>query len=632
MAYSISGGTFTEDFNYGNSGYTAKVAPLPGEFSYSTSEKTNDGEIVASWYARRNFTLQYGSHALNKLNKDVGLHGGYVTGSGPQYYFLFPLISWFMVQTLTLEVVLSADGVLTYHRSYDGHVNDVHSLVVNEKVRDTISNTAGHPWAKSTVNLSKGVNKITWAVESADHKGGFVRNGLDDLAQSGNYPILWRYFRIANIQITNVSSVVVPRRSYADLLGNGTLTSRAFLKEVGKVKIVALSSMAYKVKFGQAALIGESSFITDTHNDKLGKAQLVGTSTLTASGNVQHVHSSEDAGFVINTHAELTVERPLDSTQQITSLITPYHVSTLTMPTPTFIHGQPIIPTYIDTQASTWSTANSYTSTTAITPSSVSHVLPHNATYRWVSVDVSGADDAAVTTWPERNGGPSWSSLGAFCPTVHPHVHFNEKDFSYTSYSRVVTFYWRYAQHMWATLGTQTAPFTWTFVGIFSPSTKKQWQHILNSGGKLNTPGNWENDAADGINESLGAGQENAYTGNTFFGLYENGIVLQPLIGYNQYFKGHTNWRPAIYTVVCNAGSTVVYTRHRNHKWRQNTGVNNSTANNFLLGRQANYLGDEFSAHMSLMEIGFWNRALSATEVVDNEDYLMGVYALEKYV
>lgn len=190
----LTNGVLTEDFNYGYP-YGSQLLLSPPYFDYSAHV---DG-YGSSTYRRKDYTLQYLSKNDDLNNTDYGAHGG--SSMNSPNYLLWPIMSWSDTQVLSLQVELDDSVTLSYDRSFDGDVDDLFVVIVNGKLAEQITHTAGYSWTTSKLGLAPGVNDINWVLQTSIYNPIVLRNGVSQTLRSGSITTLPRYMRIANMVI-----------------------------------------------------------------------------------------------------------------------------------------------------------------------------------------------------------------------------------------------------------------------------------------------------------------------------------------------------------------------------------------------------------------------------------------------
>jgi len=630
MGMTLAGGVFNEDFNYGYP-YNLQIPLSPPEFNYSNEVHVFEGNVFPEPYSRKQFTLHYKNRKDEPNNYDKGVHGGSQTTNF--YYLIFPQIQWDDVQTFTMVVHLSAAATLSYDRSFDGYKTDRIYLVVNRKVMHMHSHSAGHGWTTDSTALRAGWNTISWVLKTGSYIPPVTHGGTTVKARTP--PKLPRYFRLTNINISgHVTALPVAPFPWVPMSSDTITTFRGTVEALPRVTMKVTSYMGAGKPSGECDMIVNTSFITDSQTEAdLGAATMAADSTMTGVASSDQFHESYDGGFGLESYGDLQLEVPIDIPQNILSLVKPMVSTTVTMPQPFIIQGRPFLPVYNSVQTSSITTAHSYVYSDAPSPTSINHVLPVASTHRWVATDVGGADDAAITSWPEHSGGPAWTSAGIYSPTVHPHTFFHNESLSLQTYGRVVHMWWRYVQHMWMDLGApQNVPYTWMVAGIFHPMNLHLWQNILDFGAA--TPTTYD----DQVNEGDVVSISDGFASGGLLGLAHGGTAGTTYLN-AQMSDGHSVYkaatlpstRPLILTFVRVPGAINCYIS--GYKlWEHHTLYGGQAGNQqWVLGRRKNTVSELAASHMSLFEIAYWNRALALTEVETVSNYLQGVYLFTLY-
>lgn len=630
----LVGGVLTDDFNYGYP-YNDQYVISPPGYLYSAQELTNQGELLSTEYRRSDFRLQYLSPMDDANNKDIAPHGG----SSLEFpnYLLFPLLQWGEVQILTVTIENTADGVFEYDRAFDGYIADNFLLLINGKEYENITNTSGYSWTRSSVQLGKGINRISFVLKTTDYNTYLVRNGEGQDVRQGSVPDLPRYMRITRLRCTNVAAIPSPPSSYIIAIGGATMTATGRVNIVSPMRLTATSSMALTTDYSGPVYMSADTTMAATPKVTITSPTVFQSeSSMTVTSGMLLRQESTDGGFTVTSGGGLTVSVPVNVPVGlvVNNLLT---VKT-TMATPTIIEGRPILPAYVSRSTATTTSAGTYTLQAAPLPAAGNNILPVPSTWRWMATDVPGQAGAPVPVWPNHGGGgPSWLSSGIYQPTVEPLEHFGTSQRNYVTYDRTINFYWRYAQHMWMTMdaanqmGATPTSYTMMFVGIMHPMTSKQFQRVLDAG--IATPDTPDNEAKILNNQNFEI-TEGLGTNRAYFGL-RPGIVERrgngagtPLLQ----AAANIQNRPLVYTVVANNGrGTVVRIRGYGVEYNLIGSSGESVVNNFVLGRINGRVGPTWGAHMSLFEINYWNRALSYDEIAKTSHYLGGVYEFGKF-
>lgn len=631
MGAILTAGVFNEDFNYGYP-YSRKVPYSPDEFTYDVTVHTHQGTFKPSPYARRSFSLHYASRKTEPNNYDKGVHGG--SQSNNFYYLMFPIMQWDQVHTMQMRFYLTAAATLSYDRAWDGNHRDVFHLIVNHAVMKRHEHSAGHGWTTDSVSLRRGWNTVAWVLKTASWVPPITRGGRTVPGQKA--PSMPRYLRLTNINISgHVQNLPTTRYASADFIADSTMGVNGVTNALsGPVPMEANASLimgkASNAIFMTAQGTFDTNWIADSH---MGQCIMQAESTMTVDGSLNQNHEAYDGGFEMGTNGELTVEVPIDVPQTVFNLLRPLQTITVQMNTPYVVGGIPLQPTYHDAQPVTITSGNAWTPAPAPVPATP---LPASGTYRWLATDVLGADDTDVTSWPEHSGGPAWQSSGVYTPSVHPYTYFHTEGLAQHTLSRVVHFWWRYVQHMWLDMNTTFpafTPFTWTFCGIFHPITVNQWNYIFDIG--VGATPQYQDQVDDGeqvmLNEGVSAGMLALENKNHHFAF---GIHDAAGVWHSTRTALYTH-KPMVITVVwanttSKPGTHVYIHGHRLYR-KLSYNVSQTNSSRWLLGRRLGTVSHFGASHMSLMEVGYHNRALSDTEVGHNANHLMATYDFNRY-
>jgi hypothetical protein len=548
---------------------------------------------------------------------------------------------------LTLDITLFADGTLTYDRAYDGHKNDRFLLMVNGRERRTVTHTAGHSWVTDSTLLRKGRNRISWVIKTATYVPPVTRNGV---TVSTTPPTVSRSFRLCRFSIQNVNTFpggTVGLRGapvYIDLDATGTATFTGRRGARGQVSLRTNSTLGYKAKPAMASMNGAASVTFTLRSNTNAQCAMLGESLFGQTGAVSFSHAANDCPIEVNSTGALTVAVPFNTPQTVTSLIRNLQSVSLTMNTPVFIKGLPMMPKYQNTQVTNISTAGGYVYTDPVSPTSINHVYPIAAPkYRWVATDIAGADNAQVLTWPEHGGtGPSWVSTTAYAPTINPHERYSDLTGTYTTYSRTVRFYSDNLDHMWLTMPanafpttvtnvTPFQPYSWVIVAMVHPMFAEEPNVILDAFLNGATPTDYseqiEMDDVDiDVNDGTGGWRSTIRLQNEHAWLQSNNTTAL-------YGRFVHNYKPVVYTGVFNGASSSLTGWGTNYmqKMSGSVGAGSNYQQGFVLGRRTNHYWRRNSSNMTVFEVAFYNRAISATETMVLSQYLMGVYKFDSY-
>lgn len=640
MSQSLSSGTYTEDFNYGYP-YGLAVQPILPQFEYSTTGYSlYTGPVSSSYNARSGFSLQYKTFTADKNNTDRGVHAGAPTGL-TDYYWLWPVMSWGDTYVLAINMVLSAPGQMTYWRAFDGHPEDTLTFAVNGKMVWAVSNSSGYGWTQDKIPLPAGRVRMVWTFQSS-YWPPSVRRGApppDPRYAWGTPQPLGRYLRMTNLAVTNMSALPVSPQNFASLNPADSFTTANLTRVVlsGPKRVQTQDWLVNLVKLGSAQLSSTAS-ITTTMRALVtrGQATLNTIDTLTPNSRLQLQLDSSQATFALASMGTATVEVPLNTVQGLQPR--DQTIRAVTMKAPVIIKGRPVHPKYQSSQAFTSGSAHTWTYADPVSPTAVNHVLPVSGVkYRWVATDVTGANGDPVTTWPERSGGPAWTSSGLFCPTVWSHTNYFPEGLKTVTYARTVHFWNRYSQHMWLNLPSLPANGgiqTWQFVVIMHDPTVLTYNFVMDAGdsvmGATTTYDQQLRDGAPIINlpEPTGSSRAMVRQSSDTWAMLGNDSTAQPMTGKIPYYN-----KPVVITAIFGGALIPSYLHVIGLGWQgQVAGAPGlSNPQHYLMGRGLRRMGISWSSHMTVMEVAYYDSYLNSQQWFQNAAYLAGVYQFQNY-
>lgn len=460
-----------------------------------------------------------------------------------------------------------------------------------------------------------------------------------------------------NALVATVTTIVVPNAvtglpqppaAFLSASSDSSMTVVATLKVTGSMVAVSTSSLAWHTVFsGPLAMSGASTVTTASVLGISNPTVLSGGSAMTVGTTVIQSHTSTSGGFSVQGFASLSVDAGLAT---IPPRITIKNLLTVTptMQTPVVVNGMPTLPTYVGRSTSLMTTTGAYSLAAAPLPTSTANVLPVPATWRWMAGDIPGTQGQSVMSWPEHSGsGPAFTSNTSFAPTVADLVHYDTSTKQDVPMGRVLSIYWRYAQHMGLIMDaphrmSTPQPYTMQFVMLAHTMTATQYQHIWDAG--LLVADGYTTDPASGVVEVISdAVYENKVVnvadgmGNnrSYFGLRPNAV--ETLFNNTPHIPKISTTttvdsRPLVYTCIFNAGSASKV-RIRGYGVNETLAADTKTSvvNDFVLGRSQNRIGSTVGAHVNLWEVIYYNRALTEDELGQNSHWLGGVYKFSSY-
>lgn len=669
MALTLSSGNLTEDFNYGNP-YTAPISPSEPYIDYSTfvgapQPRYNPGSIFNQYYAS---TKQYVDSSNGYRRSQYRLQNPSLAGwtdtqaknapTSSGYYLKWPVMRDDDSEVASMVINTGAGGgSVTFYTSFSGQSNDVvgfynTNYLGSVTALQVITNKASWAWSEHTFALQEGYNKIAWAlITGAYYIGRIVNNGayyFNPILRSSAYNVLQftppRSFRLGPISATNVTALPTFTSAWVGMVGTGSLTpAPGPVKRTGKAKLSANAVTVYKTKLGSGYLPAGAT-VTAAASVSVARAQcaMQSAATVTATGAVSLVSIAWDGGMVIESHAKLAVLVPEDTVQTVYALRRSLYSTVVQMPTPAFKLGRPYVPAFPGPTATVVSTNGGYSYADAVLPSSTAHVLPNPGKYRWRATDIASADGTQVTAWNEHSGlGPAFVSGDLFAPTITSVEHYYAGRDITVSYSRVLSFDWRYAQFMQMSLvgadrETAANPYVFQFVAIINGiPTRTQYQHIFDigtllpnasvgsnnrqtilSGGSIDARSEYP---ADGARARFFASPAKIMMQGTEIGATTESTAPMPTV-------------PVVITLTLNNFNNAGFqVRGHNIALIGRGNMGSAIANDWVLGRTSGAIGHIYGSSMQVMEMNYFDRALSDTEIIQNSNWLAGVYQFALY-
>lgn len=457
----LSGGLLSEDFDYGDPA-SEPVPVRPAEFDFAGRVYTNAGTVDCP---QQTFLMCQGTGASNP---DAALPYGGPPSSNPSY-LRFPTLGWSGAAGMFLTVVTTATATLTFDRAFSGYVGDRFSVVLNGVERITITGSAGYGWTRSTLLLPRGTNTLAFVLKTADYTGtGFVREGTAQ--SSATIQQVYRFMRLTNLSITNVAALPTATNQQGNLIVSSTMTAVAQTRVPAKLSIVGQSWLIYSIHSGPVSFAADANVDTSkVFIGKFGQATCAGDSNFGSAFTLGTHHYSDTGGFAIRALANLSVDSvvPLQSM----GAIRPIKKVSVAMTRPTITAGTPgtalaECTTEVITQC------NSAQYVRRVDPHSPANTVPVTPTWRWLSLDAeSDPLTDQVTEWhPTYYPGPVWSTPGDYRPSVGRFtikIDGREQAVRYPS----VQFDAAHLDHLVTTLPQGTVDssgvMTWVFVGAF---------------------------------------------------------------------------------------------------------------------------------------------------------------------
>ena len=304
-------------------------------------------------------------------------------------------------------------------------------------------------------------------------------------------------------------------------------------------------------------------------------------------------------------------------------------IKTVTMGDTAIIDGKPVgSPTYWMQQDSSMTLAEGIDSIAVADPATSQANTP---TFIWLADDLTAPTDADgynLSTWPEHNGGPSWYSTGAYRPNVRKRRFRSTKKGQYVTWDKSVYFEHNSVNHMWIDLGSGVGsqPYTVIIVGLIHSYPSATYGHYLLDAGKPTPTLNVKKDHT--IKDKL------AYRSAMLFqqssGLM--GTHTKSDLTYGKHVRVKHNYRrfPRMFFGVFNGTKSRLGAFDKRFKFFKSGKVDNKTARYLVMGRRTNKVSDNLSAHMTVVEVQYFNRALSKAELKAQYRHIAGKYKFNK--
>lgn len=251
-------------------------------------------------------------------------------------------------------------------------------------------------------------------------------------------------------------------------------------------------------------------------------------------------------------------------------------------------------------------------------------------TYIWLADDLAAPTTTAgydLSTWPEHNGGPSWNSSGVYRPNVRKRRFFSkDPNRAFEYWNKSVYFDYRSVNHMWINMGHIDQPYTMIMVGMIHSYPTATYGHYLLDAGKPTKQLNIHKDHT--IKDKLGYRTAMLYQRSS--ALIGTHTKRDLTFGKHVRSKNHYERTPRMFFAVFNANSSRVgsYSTRKKH-WSAGK-TDNKAVRYMVMGRRTNKVSDNLSAHMTIVEIQFFNGALSKNALAKQYRYLAGKYKFHK--
>ena len=308
--------------------------------------------------------------------------------------------------------------------------------------------------------------------------------------------------------------------------------------------------------------------------------------------------------------------------------------SSITMPDPVIVQGRPYLPLVPIKPASSMTFNVGPSNIHTFDPPTPTVTPPGGTTHYWGWDAVDLADPPGthgfynLTSWAETSGsGPSWVSSGVYTPRVADKVVYGAEN-AYHTYTRSVHFDASNVEHMWIDLGSHSQPFTWVICGMINYYPYRTFGHYILDAGKptaqRDITRDWTFD--EGLDQrSLMLFQSRTAVLATHTGKDAVANGKHVIAPHNEIA------RPRVFFGVFNGSASFVGSIDRYNNYGKTGSVDNHTHRYFVLGRRQNHVSNNLASHMTLFEIRFFNKALSANERATQYKQLASKWRFNKY-
>jgi len=341
---------------------------------------------------------------------------------------------------------------------------------------------------------------------------------------------------------------------------------------------------------------------------------------------------------------------------------------TVSLPTPAFVAGRPVLPKYHATYASsmtihegsghlrtepdpdpdvtgedppTSGTHNDGGGHARWTVRDLPDPSDFSGNFYWLGTPSSSDGTSGITSDAQQwapsshstmSSPPSWHSKFPFKPSVRSHVWYGPNGNTETI-TKAVRFNTEYIEHMWIDMGSgsvNTPPITWVMAAlIMHYDDPSHVQPMLDSG---KDPGvNWGVD--DVWRSQKLPNDPDTYRFAMSASHSRVGMRTSATSGQTLYTPMHHDYKPKMFfTVVDGANSSAGTWAPTGHFVRKGTLATGSTHLRYLvLGRKNGILSRAHSAHMVVFEMRMWNRALSLDELHEQYKQLSSSWKFHRY-
>ena len=251
-------------------------------------------------------------------------------------------------------------------------------------------------------------------------------------------------------------------------------------------------------------------------------------------------------------------------------------------------------------------------------------------TYVWLASDLEAPTDADgynLDEWPEHNGGPSWMSEGKYRPNVRRRRWQSTRRGEYIRWDKSVYFEHNQVNHMWLDLGSEIPqPYTVLIVGVIHSYPSATYGHYLLDAGKRQRQLDLRKDHT--VKDKL------SYRSAMLFQMHSAliGTHKKADLTFGKHVRVKHNYRrfPRMFFGVFNENHSRIGAIDKRYKFWKGGKTDNKSVRRLVMGRRTNKISDNLSAHMTVVEVHFYNRALSRKQLMKQYKLIAAKYNFNK--
>lgn len=340
--------------------------------------------------------------------------------------------------------------------------------------------------------------------------------------------------------------------------------------------------------------------------------------------------ASSETGLVVGGRAytsALVVAADIPSTINLRARL----ITTLDVSAPVFARGRPVLPVYSMINSGSSFDVTAGAGHTEVKPPKHPSVKPKGGLephYSWDAGDLSNPPTNHghynLSTWREHTNltgtitKPVWESSGVWRPSVQDKVVYGSGN-EYHTWDQCVHFDASGVEHMWIDMNSSiTGPYTWVIAGMINYYPFKRYGHyLMDSGWASGAPPAYADPDEDTQIHKVGHRSLMLFQGSSAL----LGVHGKSDITYGKHIRSRHDELPrprVFFGVFDDSGPNKSFVGafdqwHRYGKW--GTITSGITQRHFVLGRRAGWISDNLASHMTIFEIRYFNKALSAREI-----------------